>query len=81
MSFVQWREKWKRRVIAQDTKEMGRKRETQLELYAKAAANNSEEILFRRLYCLNRLQLGVLRSLDLVIEGDCPDLTPGLPYG
>jgi hypothetical protein len=81
MSFVQWREKWKRRVIAQDTKEMGRKRETQLELYAKAAANKTEETLFRRLYCLNRLQLGVLRSLDLVIEKDCPDLRPGLPHG
>ena len=67
ISFVQWRQKWERRVAAQDVKERGRKRERQLDLYEKQARHGTEESLFRRLYCLNDLQFNVLRALGLLV--------------
>lgn len=67
ISFGQWRQKWDRRLVARDVKEMGRKRERQLDLYAKEARSGAEETLFRRLYCLNYQQFNILRALGLIV--------------
>jgi hypothetical protein len=74
ISFDQWSEKWERRLSAQDTAEMGSKRKKQFDLYIKAAMTHNEEILFRRLYSINTVQLGVLRALNLVVDDTYPDL-------
>ncbi|CAN5915501.1 hypothetical protein BH11PSE13_BH11PSE13_20690 [soil metagenome] len=67
ISFEQWREKWKRRFSAQDTNEMGLKRERQLDIWTKAFESHADEQLFRRFYALNNIQLTIARALGLVM--------------
>jgi hypothetical protein len=74
ISYQQWCVKWNRRIVAQDTKECGRKRDMQLQLFAEAASEEHRTSLFRRLYAVNSRQLFVLRALGLLIENARPDL-------
>ncbi len=68
ISLDQWREKWRRRLAHDDTKEMGRKREWQMALFRNHHSRGQEEKLFRQLYTIGRWQLHFLRLLGLVVE-------------
>jgi hypothetical protein len=74
ISYQQWCTKWNRRILAQDTKECGRKRDMQLQLFAEAASEEHRTSLFRRLYAVNSRQLFLLRALGLLIENARPEL-------
>jgi hypothetical protein len=74
ISYPQWCVKWNRRIVARDTKENGRKRDMQLDLFAEAASEERRTSLFRRLYAVNSNQLFVLRALSLLIENAGPEL-------
>lgn len=70
ISITQWREKWRRRLLKNDTKEMGAKRDRQMELFRAYDAQGRSEMLFHRLYGIGDLKLRLLKCLGLALDGN-----------
>lgn len=66
INFAAWSEKCADRLSKGDAKEMGRKREQQLRLYAGCSSADERESLFRKLYALSPLQETLLDRLGLI---------------
>ncbi|MBS0477261.1 MAG: hypothetical protein JSR28_19205 [Proteobacteria bacterium] len=68
INFARWSEKCADRLRRGDAREMGRKRERQLALYAACTSKADQVRLFRRLYALDRWQMRVLALAGLLHE-------------
>lgn len=72
ISLPRWQAKWQRRLAAQDTREMGRKRDLQMERVRLAAEQGPDAVerLFAAWYVLSDRQYGALRALGLAFACD-----------
>ncbi|MGU3287811.1 hypothetical protein [Methylobacterium mesophilicum] len=68
ISLKEWCRKWNRRLETGNTREMGKKREKQQEIFRLYSSSRREKELFTRLYALNPWQERVLRTLSLLVE-------------
>ena len=72
ISFPLWQDKCRQRLERQDALEIGRKRERQLDLFARCAGVEQQRHLFQRLYGLSTWQIAILRRLGLIKEQRVP---------
>ena len=68
ISFAHWQEKWRRRLLKNDTREMGAKRDRQMELFQVYDAKGCSEALFRRLYGVGGMKLLLMKALRLAFS-------------
>lgn len=68
ISLDDWRKKMRLRLNSKNLGEIGLKGERQLGLFSECRSPEDERILFEKMYVLNRLQFGILKLFDQIIE-------------
>jgi len=65
ISVHHWNEKWRRRIVENDTREMGKKRDRQLDLFRQYDERGKSEVLFKKLYSVGSWKMKLLKQLGI----------------